>query len=241
MCTVTFFPDDGNGYKIAMNRDESRQRAPALPPETGFQNGVRFIRPIDGDEKGTWIGINEYKLGFCLINWFQAYLQDNGSDNYRTRGEIIPTLMPFSNLSDCHARLSQLDLIRYRPFRLLGFQVNPLKIMQWRWNGSGLIRLDEPLKANIWTSSGYDPEGVHHSRKSIFERLVSASPQPTIEQLRHLHASTEPEKGIYSIAMWHERAYSVSSTIIEATGNPVSMYYIDGYPPDSDTIQRYTL
>lgn len=241
MCTVTFFPVDGKGYMLAMNRDESRKRATAFPPAVGKSNGIRFIRPVDGDEKGTWIGINENKLAFCLVNWFQAYSRDDSDRHFKTRGGIIPGLMSYGSIAECDSRLSEIDLRQYRPFRLLGFQADPLRVMQWRWNGAMLNHKTESLQPNIWTSSGYDADGVHRSRRKVFEQFLESHPAPTPQQLRDLHASTKPEKGAYSIAMWHEKAYSVSTTIIDATQNPILMYYVDGYPPDSVDMNRFSL
>lgn len=217
---------------LSMNRDELITRAPGLPPEIRTIEGVRYISPVDGNEKGTWIGVNEYHVALCLVNWFQAYAPEMDPDNYRTRGEIIPKLMHYKTLAECEKGFSALELSHYRPFRLLGFQDNPFRVIQWKWNGTELKIIEEAPSAGIWTSSGYDWEHVHKNRSKVFKQFIGTHPHPTIDQVRKLHASTEPQKGIYSIAMWHDVARSVSNTIIDATGTATSMLYIAGYPAD---------
>lgn len=230
MCTVTFFPGTKDGYILSMNRDELKTRAPGLPPEARTNGNVRYICPVDGNEKGTWIGVNEYHVALCLVNWFQAYDPETDQNNYRTRGEIIPGLLSNRTLAGCENELTSLQLNHYRPFRLLGFQDDPFRVLQWKWNGSLLEKIEEAPQANIWTSSGFDWEHVHQSRRKIFKKFHKMHPHPTVDQVRELHASTEPKKGIYSIAMWHDLAQSVSNTIIDATGDTPVMHYIDGYP-----------
>ena len=67
MCTVSFLPSP-QGFYLAMNRDEKRDRFAALPPEiVEFENHrVLFPREPTG---GTWISANDAGVCLALINW----------------------------------------------------------------------------------------------------------------------------------------------------------------------------
>ncbi len=67
MCTVSFLPSP-QGFYLAMNRDEQRDRFSALPPEiVEFENHrVLFPREPTG---GTWISANDAGVCLALINW----------------------------------------------------------------------------------------------------------------------------------------------------------------------------
>jgi hypothetical protein len=67
MCTVSFLPKS-QGFYLAMNRDEKRDRFPGLAPavvELGSHRAM-FPRELTG---GTWISANDSGVCLALINW----------------------------------------------------------------------------------------------------------------------------------------------------------------------------
>ena len=60
---------------MAMNRDERRTRAPALPPAAVAPSGVPALIPIDGDAGGSWISVNCLGHALALLNrWDESPL-----------------------------------------------------------------------------------------------------------------------------------------------------------------------
>ncbi len=235
MCTITFYPINNESYILSTNRDELKARAKATPPQVDIKDEVRFVRPVDGEKGGTWIAVNEYKLSLNILNWFQAYDQrtDYKNDYYSSRGQIIHDLISSKSLEECDKRLKTIDLEHFAPFRLLGFQVNPLKIIHWSWNGKDLKQTGQHIRPHIWISAGFDYEKVLHFRKEAFSRFLNEHNPLTIDGIKELHASEYPAKGHFAISMSHERAQSVSNTIIDVRGIQPAMYYLDGFPAES--------
>jgi hypothetical protein len=66
MCTVSWVHQK-DGYQLLSNRDEKHTRKPALAPSLRQQRQVRFLAPIDGDQGGSWIGVNQFGLSLCLL------------------------------------------------------------------------------------------------------------------------------------------------------------------------------
>ena len=50
MCTVSIIPGD-NGFRLACNRDERRDRAVALTPRAFALAGRRAVHPIDAERQ----------------------------------------------------------------------------------------------------------------------------------------------------------------------------------------------
>src|SRR3982751_1081178 len=73
MCTVSWIRTR-EGYQLLCNRDERHTRRPAQAPTVREDQGVQFIAPIDGDEGGSWIGVNQFGLTLCLLNRYDPQL-----------------------------------------------------------------------------------------------------------------------------------------------------------------------
>ena len=233
MCTVTFYPISINHYYLSMNRDEARTRAHAKSPEIGISGTIHYIRPIDGDKGGTWIGCNQHGLSLCVMNWHSVE-QPGGDDNkFISRGWIIPNLMDSTDLEECDYQLRQLALNQTKPFRLLGIQPAPLAINEWSWDMHDLLKKTLPVKRNIWTSSGWKPAHVHETRRRVFENFWRHQDEINLGNIQTLHATQLPEPGPLAISMSHPKAMSVSNTIIELTPEKTVMHYLDGFPAKS--------
>ncbi|HKI44549.1 MAG TPA: NRDE family protein [Balneolales bacterium] len=241
MCTVTFYPISDNHYYLSMNRDEARTRSRARPPEPGTSGTVSYVRPIDGDKGGTWIGVNQHGLSLCIMNWHSVKQPIGDSNEFISRGWIIPNLMDSINLEDCDHQLKQLSLDKTKPFRLLGIQPSPLAAKEWSWDMHELHVRNLPVKQNIWTSSGWKPDHVHNTRKRVFDKFWHHHDLIDVGNIQTLHATQLPEPGPLAISMSHPKAMTVSNTIIELTPTETIMHYLDGFPAKSKDWYRINL
>src|SRR5438552_8031119 len=81
MCTVSFLPNS-QGFYLAMNRDEKRDRLAALPPEVIELECHRAIFPWE-PTGGTWISANDAGVCLALINWHRIAEPASG-------GQLLP-------------------------------------------------------------------------------------------------------------------------------------------------------
>ncbi|MEX0929800.1 MAG: NRDE family protein [Balneolales bacterium] len=242
MCTVTFYPNDDHNWILSTNRDELKSRKKAKPPFIQKSGELPYLAPVDGQAGGTWVGVNEAGIGLTIINNYQG---NNPLLNHRTdavsRGLIIPDLMSRNHLEDVNARMQQLKVARYNPFKLIGMQSQPWMIMEWSWDGQKYRTRSLPVEPAIWVSSGRDYDGVSDNRRKIFERFLESDPLPGVDAVRRLHSSGLPETGAYSIAMEQELVATVSNTIAEVNNGIARMHYHDGRPAESGTWTATTL
>src|SRR6266699_7209126 len=115
MCTVSFLPSP-QGFYLAMNRDEQRDRFSALPPEiVEFENHrVLFPREPTG---GTWISANDAGVCLALINWHRITREPN--NDVASRGEVVRALADESCAEEIADGVAKLPLHKLRPFRLI--------------------------------------------------------------------------------------------------------------------------
>src|SRR6185312_11981515 len=98
MCTVSWI-HAREGYQLLCNRDERHTRRPAQAPTVRQNGGVRFIAPIDGEEGGSWIGVNEFGLTLCLLNRYDPLvvprdLERQSLDELKGRLLRRPSVIP---------------------------------------------------------------------------------------------------------------------------------------------------
>ena len=78
MCTVSWrfeltAEQPAPRFELFFNRDESRRRGPAHPPQIMEPVGEsKLLAPIDSDAGGTWLAANEHGLVLALLNLYQA-------------------------------------------------------------------------------------------------------------------------------------------------------------------------
>ena len=119
------------GFRLAMNRDEKRSRARALPPEV-FRIGLhRAIYPHEPGG-GTWLAVNDAGLCLALINWHRIKRESEGK--IESRGFIIPRVIGASNGGAVGRALRKLELDRVRPFRLIAIDSSRTVVTEWQWN-----------------------------------------------------------------------------------------------------------
>ena len=219
MCTLTWLTND-HGYEVFFNRDEQRNRAPAIPPL--LDNESDSIMPIDPQGKGTWIAVNSSGITLCLLNNYQAAKKMIKTDQ-TSRGLLIPSLIKNKSYSEILRHLHDINLGNYMPFMLCIFPENlnndNKKIHFYQWDGNRLTKEqnDQPI-----TSSAVSLKEVEKSRTNLF--MASVGDQSDSEKHLIYHASHKPEKGKYSVCMHRQDAHTQSLSHI-TVGHDIEFRY----------------
>src|SRR6266511_2730145 len=226
MCTVSFLPSP-QGFYLAMNRDEQRDRFSALPPEiVEFENHrALFPREPTG---GTWISANDAGVCLALINWHRIKRETN--NGVRSRGEFIRKLVGISTSDEISTAVKKLPLRKLRPFRLIAIVSAENQVIEWRWNLNRLSVRKHSWESRHWFSSSFDEVTAEAERTRVCAAQLDESAKRDVKWLRRLHRSHEPERGPLSICMHRPDAATVSYTEVAVGGRSVVMCYKDGPP-----------
>ncbi len=213
MCTVSWYFDEA-GYELFFNRDELRTRGSGVPPAIAVQAGVRYLAPSDSDRGGTWIGLNEFGLTHCLLNYYQRTVTAADFDpdqTWRSRGELVRIVQASRNLRESAAILQALDLESYPAFWVLAAM--PGKgVSGFRWDGTDL-KIMHTVTAPASTS-GYRPEATTKHRTTRFRKLVGNPPDRTtaVERLWRFHRDRNRLHPSFGVCMTRSDARTVSLT-----------------------------
>jgi len=82
-----------NGFRLGCNRDERRDRAPALPPAVHGLSHRTAIFPVDPAGQGTWVGVTDTRLAAALLNRSADSTAPLDKSRRPSRGLIIPYLV----------------------------------------------------------------------------------------------------------------------------------------------------
>ena len=227
MCTLSWIPLP-DGYAMAMNRDERRTRAPALPPVGVDAGGSPVLMPVDGDAGGTWISVNDRGHALALLNRWEESPHDAGTP-FVSRGLLVRDLAGLSGSGDLRTALTGPLLSRYRPFTLVSIAPAAPPVL-FEWNGLELGHGTAAQPGLIRTSSGSDQAGVERSRGALFSAARDAPGGLTPAVLARLHRSHQPEKGVLSVCMHRDEAATVSFSLITVSGGSVLFRYVAGPP-----------
>jgi len=229
MCTVSWIHEEG-GYQLFSNRDEKHTRHPALPPSAREQRGVRFIAPIDGDQGGSWIGVNQFGLSLCLLNRYQdkAVTSDTAL-SYASRGLLLIELIDCRTQGQVRIRIEHLDLTRFRPFTLLVLEPgHPALLIHWTRRDRLIVNDGEAEMPLI--SSSHDLPGVISSRRQLFRCLMSAADNVDANLLHTFHSSHFPAASAYSTCMHRDDAHTVSFSRACVSRDKVEFFYHPNSP-----------
>jgi hypothetical protein len=237
MCTVSVIPlDDGRAgpmVRLAFNRDESRERPAALPPQARHFGHRLAILPVDPVSGGTWIGVNERGLAMALMNTYpvpldrEVYLANLG--RYASRGTIIPSLLHHSRLDRAVGQAAALDPSAYPPFRLILLdreQFVELVVTGNNLTVSELRPIERPI---MYTSSGLGDNRVEAPRRDLFEAKCAIEPKgPAAQDAFHRHQW--PDRPHLSVCMSRPEARTVSLAVVEIGPAYVRMEYFPESP-----------
>lgn len=223
MCTVTFVPK-ADGFLVAMNRDDAYSRAAANIPSTLQRNGVTAIYPSESSG-GTWISVNSAKLALALLNWNRPAL----SPKHRSRGEIIPSLAHSVNLEQIAANLEHRSMDGIYPFRLICLSERHQQIREWRWDGE-LSAIAHGWEYQHWFSSGLSDDEALARRSSICNAALRKPDALSVDWIRRLHSSHDPDRGAFGICVHRDTGGTLSYTEIEVAAVEATMRYRAGSP-----------
>ena len=153
------------------------------------------------------------------------------STDQLSRGVLIPKLLPTENtLTYASAYLSQLDLARFRPFRLVGIFRQEMMVSEWRWDGLQRQQLQFAWQKQHWFSSSISDALARRCRGLTCTKAArQISPDP-VSWIRKLHISHDPSPGPFSVCVHRKDAATVSYTEVSCTRNRISMAYRSGSP-----------
>ena len=185
MCTLTFIPGlPGGGYLLAVNRDESPQRATATPPAVQQFGKRQVIAPRDPDGGGTWIGVDDSGHCIAILNGdhpLPPRMLPTEVGGLVSRGLLVHDLLEdprFDSVRDELQRRHRLDALHHKPFKLVVVSPGPgqgegraAHILRGDWNGSRLA-FEETSGPRCVVSSSVETEGVTNYRRAAFEQVV---------------------------------------------------------------------
>jgi hypothetical protein len=245
MCTVSFLPRP-EGFYLAMNRDEKRDRLAALIPAVVEIESRRAVFPCE-PTGGTWISVND--AGFCLalINWHR--IQNKPKNDTLSRGLVVRELAGKSSTNEIATSVKELPLRKLRPFRLIVIAPDQMRVTEWRWNLHRLTRRNYGWTPQHWFSSGFDEHRAERVRAKVCASFVAGGDDPgkgeisrcrrrdtvnaagySLNTLRQLHRSHAPKRGPFSICMHRADGATVSYTEVSVTEKSASMRYAGGPP-----------
>lgn len=239
MCTLTWL-ERADGFEIFFNRDEKKDRAPERPPELFERDGVRFLAPRDGQDDGTWIGVNDRGLAMALLN---RYVPDTGPARaeFRSRGLLVMDLLTALHRAEVGERLAETELERYKPFSL--FAADPCgRARLFEWTGWHLEETAEPAAMMPLASSSFDQALARVHRRSLFADLVATHGAPPGEEaLLSFHHCHEGGPGPFSVCMHRPDAETRSFTRVEVGPEGVSLRWKPGAPCGGAKVQHLEL
>jgi len=225
MCTISFLPR-AQGFYLAMNRDEKRDRLAGLRPAVVELENHRALFPRE-PTGGTWISANDAGLCLALINWHR--IQHKPKKDTLSRGLVVRELAGKSSAGEIATSLKKLPLRKLRPFRLIVIAPDQMRITEWRWSLYGLTKRNHTWQRQHWFSSGLDEHRAELERA----RICASATLNSLKQLRQLHRSHAPKRGPFSICMHRPDAATISYTEITVSNQRVSMRYKSGPPCSS--------
>lgn len=241
MCTLTVIPwnargsesptSNSCGVRLLCNRDESRLRPTALPPQMRTVGDRRACMPIDPVSDGTWIGASDAGLIAVLMNVYlpgwQATLQAiaTGAISPKlSRGRIIPHVLQAGSLDEAERLAGALDHAQFEPFRLLLLDRQQIVELVWSQNTITMKSAEAVRRPLFFTSSGLGDDIVARPRRALFDEwFVDPRHWPDRQDAFHHHVWPGNERA--SVWMTRPEAMTVSCTQVELDRTAVQMTY----------------
>ncbi len=102
---------------IGNNRDEMIHRK-FQPPQLICKN-PKIFAPIDLEQGGTWIGINENRILVNILNKWTGTNNFFGSKNHISRGHLVVELLKLNSISKILNKIKKIKKNRFMPFQML--------------------------------------------------------------------------------------------------------------------------
>jgi len=190
------------------------------------QDGIRAVLPSEKGG-GTWIATNEYGITLALLNWNIPVPQQSVR---RSRGLIIPDLLPLMSAAKLNTALTTYELARCAPFRLFAIIPGEGAVLQWRWDGAHLVNKTWCWDLRHWFSSSASDNRAQELRGGVCSRASNDASAGSLAWLRRLHQSHENGPGAFSICVHRELVETLSYTAVSCTGHKILMVHAIGNP-----------
>ena len=233
MCTLSWLSEETGGYSVWFNRDEQKTRGPARPPCVQERAGLAVIAPQDPDFGGTWIGVNEKGVAFCLANRYHETppfippLRDRIS-----RGLLLASILDSCSRREAADRIAAMELHRFQPFTVASFEPGS-PVLLLGWDGRNLAGVEHAAPGLVLTSSGLDQAAAESSRREVFEAALREARSYGPAVMRRIHRGHLPERGSTSVCMHREDAETVSLSEVRVESGRVTFSYVAGSPCQS--------
>lgn len=223
MCTVTIVPVNG-GFRLGCNRDEQRDRPPALPPGIHRLACRTAIFPVDPLGPGTWVGVNGAGLAAALLNRTPDSRVSLDRDRRRSRGVIIPYLLESASLTDALTKGAALAANDFNQFRLAMVQRGTVATLTS--NGTHVVvEVNDLTRPMMLTSSSLGDELVEKPRRHLFERLFVGEPRSWTQAQIRFHDHQWRRRRHISVRMERAEAKTVSHTFVSVADGAIELRY----------------
>lgn len=223
MCTVTIVPV-GDGFRLGCNRDEQRDRAPALPPVVHSLSPRTAIFPVDPAGPGTWIGVNDASLAAALLNQSPDSPVPLDRHRRRSRGVIIPYLLECASLTDALQRGASLDPSDFNRFRVAMVQRGTVATVTS--DGTHVaVAVSDLTRPMMLTSSSLGDALVEKPRRRLFERVFGGEERSWVQAQIRFHRHQWRSRRDISIRMERAEAKTVSHTFVSVTESAIELRY----------------
>jgi hypothetical protein len=223
MCTVTIVPDE-DGFRLACNRDERRDRPVAAPPTTHRLRHSIAIFPLDPVGGGTWVGVNDSGLAAALLN---RTIDPAASADYaplRSRGLITRHLLGCGSLPEALETAAGLEPSEFGLFRLVLVQRMAAVVL----TSDGFSLSVDTMSASqpfMLTSSSRGDVVVEAPRRRLFERLVLRDDGAWLPAQTRFHGHRWQSRPDISVTMERPDACTVSRTFVTVTSDRIELRY----------------
>ena len=223
MCTVTIVPV-GDGFRLACNRDEQRDRPPALPPAIHGLSRRAAIFPVDPAGPGTWVGVNDASLAAALLNRSPDSIAPLDTRRRCSRGLIIPYLLECASLTDAVQRGTSVNPGDFNRFRVAMVQRGTVATLMS--DGAELaVEISDLARPMMLTSSSLGDELVEKPRRRLFERLFGGENRSWVQAQILFHRHQWRSRRDISVRMERAEAKTVSQTFVSVAGSAIELRY----------------
>ncbi len=232
MCTVSWCIQE-DGYTLFFNRDESRDRALAIPPSIGTANATHYICPKDPQGGGTWLLVNEHGLTIGLLNYYEAATSYQPTDP-KSRGALPLRFSECTTLSDAKSAALKEDFEPYPPLHLLVVDATGCALLM-TWDGKQKY-ISYPTTEDLpITTSSFNTDEAILARKAQFKIALESKANRTTA-LEQFHSSELPLPTAHAVLMTRLDAKTVSICRVEIRKHRVSLGY-QARPGDDATLE----
>lgn len=226
MCTLTIHRSSDNTI-ITMNRDELRGRPENGVRRSASRQGTEYLFPIDGLSGGTWMGINTFGIGGCLLNRY-GETHPGQSSRIVSRGTIIPQLLECRSLESAWRHLDRAPLSHLRNFDIVLFDDTSI-LQLTHENGHGHIKR---ITADwlMLTSSSWNADAVVAYRQRRFDQFLRSKTThcrdiaTSVLSDFHLHNTDDSR---FSVLMKRDESHTKSVSQITMNPHTISLRYLD--------------